>query len=114
VLGGDLERAGLTQFSGYSAIAQCTGKPAYLEPNSNSMQKPIGGLSSLNVTNYLKRGYSLSDTPEHSSKSPFATLIPRDTTLILAKTASKTIQQNRIHHQRDATPHPHGCGVKGE
>ena len=45
VWGGGLGRGSLTLFSGYSAIAQCTGKPAYSELNSNSMQKPVGGLS---------------------------------------------------------------------
>jgi hypothetical protein len=45
VRGGDLERGSLTHFSGYSTKAQCTGKPAYLEPNRDSLQKPIGGLS---------------------------------------------------------------------
>jgi hypothetical protein len=29
------------------AKAQCTGNPAYLEPNRDSLQKPIGGLSVL-------------------------------------------------------------------
>jgi len=40
-LGGERQRISLSIVSGYSAKLQCT----YLEPNSNSMQKPIGGLS---------------------------------------------------------------------
>jgi hypothetical protein len=50
VWGGDLERGGLTFFTGYSAKAQCTGKPAYLQPNSQSMQKPVGGLPVLTIS----------------------------------------------------------------
>jgi hypothetical protein len=45
MLGGESQRARLNQVTGYSMKAQCTGKPAYLEPNRDSMQKPIGGLS---------------------------------------------------------------------
>jgi hypothetical protein len=41
VLGGERQRISLSTVSGYSAKAHCT----YLEPNSNRMQKPIGGLS---------------------------------------------------------------------
>ena len=41
VWGGGLGRGSLSQFSGYSAIAQCTGKPAF----NDSLQKPAGGLS---------------------------------------------------------------------
>jgi hypothetical protein len=49
------------------------------------------------------------------NQSPFKTLIPHDTTLISAKLASNRKQQHRIRYpKRDATPHPHGCGVKGE
>jgi hypothetical protein len=29
---------------GYPVYAQVSGNPAYLDPNRNSMQKPIGGL----------------------------------------------------------------------
>jgi hypothetical protein len=47
VWGGDFQGGSLTHSSGYSAKAQCTGKPSYLEPNSRYMQKPIGGLSVL-------------------------------------------------------------------
>jgi hypothetical protein len=45
VLGGESQRASLNQVTGYSEKAQCTGKPAYLEPISGSLQKPVGGLS---------------------------------------------------------------------
>ena len=34
----------LNQTEDYSATAQCTGNWAYLEPNSNTMQKPIEGV----------------------------------------------------------------------
>jgi len=43
--GGEVQRGSLTQFSGYSVKAQCTGARSYLEPNSGSLQKPIEGLS---------------------------------------------------------------------
>jgi hypothetical protein len=42
VSGGDLEGGGFTIFSGYSAKAQRTGKPAHLEPNGGPLQNPIG------------------------------------------------------------------------
>jgi len=40
VWGGDFHRGNVTH-----RTANCTGKPSYLEPNSDSMQKPIEGLS---------------------------------------------------------------------
>jgi hypothetical protein len=43
--GGENQKSKALLNTGYSDKAQCTGKPAYLKPNSNSMQKPIGGLS---------------------------------------------------------------------
>jgi hypothetical protein len=46
--GGDLERGSL-HFSGYSSQAHCTGEPAYLEPNSQSMQKTRREVGSLLV-----------------------------------------------------------------
>jgi len=42
--GGEVERGRLRQFAGYSATAQCTGMPAYLEPNSGSLHVPIEGV----------------------------------------------------------------------
>ena len=36
-------------FSGYSATAQRTGKPSYLEPTSQSMQKTVEGVYSIRV-----------------------------------------------------------------
>jgi hypothetical protein len=45
VCGGETQESNLNHISGYPAKAQCTGKPAYFEPNSQSMQKPIEGLS---------------------------------------------------------------------
>jgi hypothetical protein len=38
-MGGESQRVIFSVFSGYSSQAQFTGKPAYLEPNSQSMQK---------------------------------------------------------------------------
>jgi hypothetical protein len=46
-MGGENQRGSLNRITGYSEKAQCTGNPAYLEPNSQSMQKPIGGRSLL-------------------------------------------------------------------
>jgi hypothetical protein len=43
--GGDSKGSSVNRNTGYSTKAQCTGKPAYLEPNRDSLQKPIGGLS---------------------------------------------------------------------
>jgi hypothetical protein len=45
--GGERQRKSASSDTGYSEKAQCTGTPAYLEPNSNTLQKPIGGLSAL-------------------------------------------------------------------
>ena len=42
--GGEVERGRLRQFAGYSATAQCTGMPAYLEPNSGSLHGTIEGV----------------------------------------------------------------------
>jgi len=47
MVGGENQQGSLIKVTGYSVTAHCTGKPAYLEPNSNSMQKPIGGLLAL-------------------------------------------------------------------
>src|SRR3990170_3863802 len=43
-MGGENRQNSLNQGTGYSSKAECTGAPAYLEPNSNTMQKPIEGL----------------------------------------------------------------------
>ena len=43
VRGGEIQRDILTNNTGYSATAQRIGKPSYLEPNRQSMQKPIEG-----------------------------------------------------------------------
>jgi hypothetical protein len=45
VRGGESQRSNMRFSLGYSAKAHCTGKPAYLKPNSNTMQIPIGGRS---------------------------------------------------------------------
>jgi hypothetical protein len=45
MLGGENQRSSINHVMGYSEKAQCTGKQAYLEPNRNSLQKPIGGRS---------------------------------------------------------------------
>ncbi len=57
--------------------------------------------------------YPIYNYNKHNQK-PFTILIPHDTTLILARTASKRIQQLGYVIKQNATPHPHGCGVKGE
>jgi hypothetical protein len=44
-LGGENQQTSLNHSKGYSIKAQLTGNPAYLEPNSDSMQKPIEGPS---------------------------------------------------------------------
>ena len=68
------------------------------------------------------------DKPKNAEKSPvekackidslatFVTLIPEDTTLISATNASKTVlaKLRQAIPKQDATPQPHGCGVKGE
>jgi hypothetical protein len=41
--GGERQRSSLSFDTGYSAKAHCIGTPSYLEPNSGSLQKPIGG-----------------------------------------------------------------------
>jgi len=41
VWGGECQRGKAVSSTGYSATAQCTGKPSYLKPNSQSMQKSI-------------------------------------------------------------------------
>jgi hypothetical protein len=41
MLGGENQRSNINRFTGCSEKAQ----PSYLEPNSGSLQKPIGGLS---------------------------------------------------------------------
>ena len=50
MLGGEIQRKSLNHTSGYSEEAQRIGKPAYLEPNSDSMQKPIEGLPALGLS----------------------------------------------------------------
>jgi hypothetical protein len=121
-LGGERHRGSVSYVTGYSATAQRTGNPAYLEPNSGSLQKPIEGLSE-KIEDRSRIGCSVNqkhaEKPEPPkptrNQSPFKTLIPHDTTLISAILASNRKQQHRIRYpKRDATPHPHGCGVKGE
>ena len=43
-MGGESQRVIFSVFSGYSSQAQYTGKPAYLDPNSQIMQKIGGGV----------------------------------------------------------------------
>jgi hypothetical protein len=43
-LGGESQKASLNHVTSYSTYAQYIGKPAYLDPNRDTMQKPIGGL----------------------------------------------------------------------
>ncbi len=44
VLGGESQQGRLSHISGCSANAYSIGKPSYLEPNSNSLQKSIEGV----------------------------------------------------------------------
>jgi len=50
VWGGERKDSKGLFYVGCSIYAQFIGKPAYLEPISQSMQKPIGGLSALAVS----------------------------------------------------------------
>jgi hypothetical protein len=47
MMGGETQQTSLNQGTGYSNKAKRTISQAYLELNSNSMQKPVGGLSVL-------------------------------------------------------------------
>ncbi len=144
LLGGEIQQDTINHHTGYSEKAKRTGSQAYLEPNSNRMQKPIGGLPVLAFSTTKNKPchtkaqpiYSLYKGAIDCSKqqpktnptkhtTPHAatrnnrkahsviksyqfvftivttkTLIPHDTTLILAKLASKRIQQHRIRHQK--------------
>jgi hypothetical protein len=42
-MGGESQKASLTQVTGYSIYAHCIGTPAYLEPISQSLQKTYRG-----------------------------------------------------------------------
>jgi len=44
-VGGENQQTSLNSSTGYSATTQRKGKPSYLEPNRDSMQKPIEGRS---------------------------------------------------------------------
>ena len=55
--GGESQKNKALLNTGYSDKAHCTGKPAYQEPNRNSMQKPVGGLSQTASENYIKKEY---------------------------------------------------------
>jgi hypothetical protein len=102
MMGGENQQNSLNQGAGYSSKAECTGAPAYLKPNSQSMQKPVGGLSRVcftetiedrsrigcsanqnheenrkaqpHVTNYLKRGYRLLRAHQYSKHDSWALL----------------------------------------
>jgi len=42
--GGEWRKGSFNCFLGYSVYAQLTSKPPYLEPNSESLQKPVEGV----------------------------------------------------------------------
>ena len=42
-MGGENQRRSLAHETGYSKKAQCTGKPSFLKPNSQSLQKTYRG-----------------------------------------------------------------------
>jgi hypothetical protein len=46
-MGGESQRGSLNRIMGCSVKAQCIGKPAYLEPNRDSMQKTIEDRSAI-------------------------------------------------------------------
>jgi hypothetical protein len=52
--GGESRRDCFSYVSGCSKKAQCIGKLSYLDPNRNTMQKPIGGLSASALHRHAK------------------------------------------------------------
>jgi hypothetical protein len=71
--GGERQRSSVGSDTGYSEKAQCTGKPAYLEPNSNSMQKPIGGLLALLKNVEDRSAIGGSRNQKHAEKTEHST-----------------------------------------
>jgi hypothetical protein len=67
-VGGENQQTSLNSSTGYSVEAECTGKPAYLEPNSNSMQKPIGGRSRIGCTVNQKHAAKTQKTTNTTSQ----------------------------------------------
>jgi hypothetical protein len=65
-MGGENQRGISTPIRANSAIAQCTGKPSYLKPNSSRMHKPIEGLSSHRL-NTLNKGERVSTRAQQFS-----------------------------------------------
>ena len=108
--------------TGYSDKAQCTGKPAYLEPNSDTMQEPIGGLLAQSFSVLYKREgatvtehISSPDPAKNRHRQPtLATLIPKDDILIFCESASKTALAKYAKPSKHATPCSQEHGVKGE
>jgi hypothetical protein len=114
-LGGEIQQTSLNRNTGYSDQTHCTGNPAYLEPNSGSLQKPIEGVYQKKIEDRSRIGCSVNqkhaEKPEPPkptrNQSPFKTLIPHDTTLISAKLASNRKQQHRIRYpKRRCNPAP--------
>jgi hypothetical protein len=52
VLGGESQQGSLSHVLGYSVKAHCIGKPAYLEPTIQSLQKTVEGVYRIRVFNY--------------------------------------------------------------
>jgi hypothetical protein len=62
------------------------------------------------ISNRIGQDSKLEKYVQKTQKTTFKTLIAVDATLILSRTASKTIQQYRICYQKeDATPHLCRC-----
>jgi hypothetical protein len=106
-MGGESQKASLNQVTGYSTYAQFTGNPAYLEPNSQSMQKPVEGRSRIgcrinqnhdenhktqpHLPNYIKRGYRLPRAQQHGQQNFFKT---QHTIIIACKESSYANREN--------------------
>jgi hypothetical protein len=71
--GGERQRKSASSDTGYSEKAQRTGTPAYLEPNSNGMQKPIGGLLALLKNVEDRSAIGGSRNQKHAEKTEHST-----------------------------------------
>jgi hypothetical protein len=71
VMGGESQKGSLNKVTGFSAIARCTGEPAYLKPISDYMQEPVEGLSASDTPTTIytlnKGGIEKNHTKAHAS-----------------------------------------------
>jgi hypothetical protein len=115
-----MQRGSVNRRAGYSDKAQFTGKPAYLEPFSDSLQEPEEGstqsFSPLNKGGGSSfRAQQFTQLHKNPHQQPtLATLIPKDDILIFCETASKTALAKYAKPSKHATPCSHEHGVKGE